>query len=94
MTLSRKLKEFHQLNVTQLMTERRRSDAVIRSIADGLLVVDEECLVVALNPAAAGIFGVDPEAAHGKHFFDVVNTPALYEARCQRRKRPGVESGR
>ena len=88
MTLSRKLKEFHQLNVTQLMTERRRSDAVIRSIADGLLVVDEECLVVALNPAAAGIFGVDPEAAHGKHFFDVVNTPALYE-----RVRASAESG-
>ena len=89
MTLSRKLKEFHQLNVTQLMTERRRSEAVIRSIADGLLVVDQECLVVALNPVAAEIFGVDPDAARGKHFFDVVENPALYE-----RVRASAESGR
>lgn len=88
MTLSRKLKEYHQLNVTQLMTERRRSEAVIRSIADGLLVTDQDCLVVALNPAAAEIFGVDPDAVRGKHVFDVVDNPELYE-----RVRASSESG-
>lgn len=88
MTLSRKLKEFHQLNVTELMTERRRSEAVIRSIADGLLVVDQECMVVALNPAASEIFGVDPDVVRGKHLFDVLDNTTLYE-----RVRASAESG-
>jgi NtrC-family two-component system sensor histidine kinase KinB len=78
-TMSVKLKTFHRLNVGQIFAEKRRSEAIINSIADGLLVVDADLNVIALNPRAAGVFGVRPEMARGQHVFDVVQDRRLYE---------------
>lgn len=42
MTMSRSLKSYHQLNVNRLLAEKRRSEAIIRSISDGLIMVDAD----------------------------------------------------
>lgn len=77
-TMSHKLKGFHDLNVSHLMAEKRRSEAIIRSINDGILVVDGGCQIIALNPMAAQIFNTTPEAAEGKHFFEISENQTLY----------------
>ncbi len=79
MTMSRKLKVFHELNVSQMLTEKRRSEAVIRSITDGLIVVDDTFKIIAINPMAARILRTELDQAQGKHFFDVVENRELYE---------------
>lgn len=79
MLMSNQLKAFHHLNVGRILAEKRRSEAIIRSIADSLVVVDEEGTVIALNTEAARIFGTVPAQAQGEHFSDVVHDLALHE---------------
>lgn len=79
MNMSRKLKAFHDLNVSHLIAEKRHSEAIIHSIADGLVVVDQAFNITAINPPAAEIFKIGPAEARGRHIFDVISNPALYD---------------
>lgn len=77
--MSQKLKGFHELNVGRVIVEKQRSDAIIRSISDGLVVVDAEFKIIAINPIAASILNTNPQLAIGNHFLEVFNNPQLYE---------------
>ena len=79
MLMSRKLKEFHELNVGQVIAEKQRSEAIIRSITDGLIVVDADYNIIAMNPRARQIFTTTPEQARHLHLFEVVKNEKLYE---------------
>ena len=79
-TMSRKLQEFHQLNVGKLMAEKQRSEAIISSITDGIIVVDAHSQIIAINPSAAKIFQTSPQLAQGRYFVDVFDHQELYES--------------
>lgn len=78
-TMSRRLKRFHELNVGRLIAEKRHMEAIIRSITDGIIVVDDQFQVIAANPKAAQVFGMSAGDAVGRHFTEVVRNRALYE---------------
>ncbi len=48
------------------IVEKRDTEAVIRSIAEGLVVVDAEGKVIMMNPAAEKLLGVEKENTFGK----------------------------
>lgn len=77
--MGRKLKAFHKLNVGKVIAEKRRNDAIIHSIADGLVVIDDDFQVIAINPIAANILDVMPEQARGRPFSEIVSNEALCE---------------
>lgn len=77
--MGRKLKAFHRLNVGKVIAERRRNDAIIHSIADGLVVIDDAFQVIAINPIAARILNVVPEQARGSSFRALVQNEDLCE---------------
>lgn len=79
-TMSRKLQEFHQLNVGKLMAEKQRSEAIISSITDGIIVVDAHSQIIAINPSAAKIFHTSPQLAQGRSFVHVFDHQELYES--------------
>lgn len=79
MEMARKLKGFHELNVGQLIAEKRRSEAVLQSVADGVLVVDKEQKVLGINPAAGLALDIDPANALSKHVLELVRNHDLYE---------------
>lgn len=79
MAMSNKLKTFHRLNVGKVISEKRRSEAIINAITDGLVVVDADLQIIAINPKAAAIWATTPEAAQGHHVFDLVEDQQLYE---------------
>jgi NtrC-family two-component system sensor histidine kinase KinB len=79
MAMSRKLKEFHDLNVGKLMAAKQRSEAIISSITDGIIVVDAYAKIIAINPKAAQLFNTSPQLAQGQHFFDVFENRELYD---------------
>lgn len=76
--MAAKLKAFHNLNIGRLVAEKRKGEAVLQSIDDGLVVVDAGLDVTQINAAAARALGVDPEAAAGKHFLEVVRSDAAF----------------
>jgi two-component system, NtrC family, sensor histidine kinase KinB len=73
-----KLKQFHDMNIGRIIAEKRKSDAIIRSVTDGIVVVDDNLLITNLNPAAAKIFGVFPEDSLEKHILEVMRDEKLF----------------
>jgi len=77
-SMSRKLKHYHEMNVSRLLTEKRRGEAIIRSINDGIIVIDADFRIIAINPMAAQILDITLAEARGQHCFDVLKSPNLY----------------
>ena len=78
-SMAKKLKSYHDLNIGQIMAEKRKSEAIIRSIDDGIVVVDDKLLVTGINPTAAAALGVEPDQVQEKHFLEVVKNEELYQ---------------
>src|SRR4030042_5616194 len=70
--MTKKLKAFHNLNIEQIVTEKRKSEAIIRSIDDGIVLVDAEFKVTGMNPMARRILDVPPDSPQNRHFLEVV----------------------
>jgi len=56
------LRRFHAINLDRLLDERRRLDAVIADIDDGLVLFDEQGRIERLNPVAELQLGLDADA--------------------------------
>lgn len=56
---------------------RRKLEAVLRSTADGMIVVDNAGRVVLINPAAEAYFGVRADQAIGRRASEVIGLPEL-----------------
>ena len=78
-TMSQKLKAFRDLNVGRVIVEKQRSDAIVQSIADGIIVVDSQIKIIAINPIAANIANVKSMLATNNHFLDVFDNRTLYQ---------------
>ena len=78
-TMSQKLKAFRDLNVGKVIVEKQRSEAIVQSIADGIIVVDSELKIIAINPIAADIANVKSMLATNNHFLDVFSDRNLYQ---------------
>jgi NtrC-family two-component system sensor histidine kinase KinB len=76
--MAKKLKAFHNLNIEQIMAEKRKSESIIRSIDDGIVLIDAEGRVTDINPMAGTILQVEPEKAIHRHFLEVVKSERLF----------------
>jgi len=77
-SMAKKLEAFHNLNIEQIMAEKRKSESVIRSIDDGIVLIDAEGKVTDMNPMAGTILQVDPENVVNRHFLEVVKSDQLF----------------
>jgi NtrC-family two-component system sensor histidine kinase KinB len=77
-SMAKKLKEFHDLNIEQIIAEKGKSEAIIRSIDDGILLVDAEFKITGMNPMAMRILDVQPDASQNRHFLEVVKSEQLF----------------
>ncbi len=76
--MSQRLKAFKALNLDKIVAEKQRSEAIIYSLSDGIIVVDDQLHIVAINPVAAAIFGTKPELAQGRHCLEIIDDRTLY----------------
>lgn len=58
-------------------SERTRLETVINSIHDNVLILDEENLILLVNPAMCASFGLDEKTIIGKPVMDVIQHPDL-----------------
>jgi NtrC-family two-component system sensor histidine kinase KinB len=77
-SMAKKLKGFHDLNIDQIMTEKRKSEAIIRSIDDGIILVDAEFKVTEMNPMARRVLDIQPDSPQNRHFLEVVKSEELF----------------
>jgi len=87
--MAAELRSFRTMNVGQIVAAKRRSEAIVRSIHDGIVVVDGELRVVNLNPAARAILEVGGEEVRGRHVLELIHDETLVDP-----LRQAVEAGR
>jgi two-component system, NtrC family, sensor histidine kinase KinB len=74
----KRLRTYRDLNIDQIMAEKRKSDAIIRSIDDGIVVIDNEFRVTDVNPTAAKALNTESGQIQNKHFLEVVKNEILF----------------
>jgi len=77
--MARELKKYSDMNVEQLLAEKQKSEAVIRNIDDGVILIDSNSIVTAMNPAAADALDVSMNRVVGTHVLEVIKNEKLYE---------------
>ena len=67
----------------RLTHERNEREAVLASMVEGVLAVDTDECVIAVNAAAARLLDTDPAAAEGKSIQEIVRNPDLQHVVAQ-----------
>ena len=76
--MAQKLRKFHEMNIEQIIAEKLKSEAIIQSVDDGIIVVDDQMVINNINPKAALIFGVHQDSLLGRHFVEAVRDEHLF----------------
>jgi len=74
----KKLKAYRDLNLKQILSEKHKSEAIIRSIDDGLVVLNSELKIEDINPSAAKIFGKRSDEIKGCHLLEIARDEKLF----------------
>ncbi len=82
--MAERLKKYEEINIERLLYEKRKSEAIVGTISDPIIVMDREGRIVLMNQLAENIFDVSEEASLGQEFREVVRNANLakYVARC------------
>jgi NtrC-family two-component system sensor histidine kinase KinB len=75
----RKLKAYRDINLKQILSEKHKSEAIIRSINDGLIVLNAELKIEDINPAAAQVFSKRPDEVQGRHLLEIIKDEKLFD---------------
>ena len=76
--MAERLEEFDKLNVDRLIYEKSKTEAIIESLEDGIVMLDPNGTVAHINELAAIILGVEREAALGSPFDDLDSSHPHY----------------
>ena len=69
--MAERLEYYDQMNVERLVFEKRKTEAIIESLEDGLILIDSAGLVAHINEVASIIIGIERDDALGKSFDDL-----------------------
>lgn len=78
-TMARELKQYSDMNIEQILAEKQKSEAVLRNIEDGVILIDPDSTVTAINSSAADTLSVSINQATGMHVLELIKNDDLYE---------------
>jgi PAS domain S-box-containing protein len=70
--MTERLRQYDEMNIDKILSEKNKSEVIVDSIADGLIMTDASLLVIHVNKVVADLFGVDEVGSIGKALSDVV----------------------
>jgi NtrC-family two-component system sensor histidine kinase KinB len=73
-----RLEEFEELKVGRLLHEKAKTEAIIESLEDGVVLIDPDGRVTYINESAAIILGLEPKEALGDPFDDLSSNHPHY----------------
>jgi NtrC-family two-component system sensor histidine kinase KinB len=76
--MAERLEHYDQLNVERLVYEKSKTEAIIESLEDGVVLIDSAGVVVHINEIASLILGVEVEQALGSPFDDLSSNHPHY----------------
>ncbi len=76
--MTKKILEFEQSTLGQLLAERTKSLAIVKSISDPIIVLDTNYKVVLFNNSCRDIFNMNDNTDLNKHLLEVTKDVELY----------------
>ncbi|WP_129595899.1 sensor histidine kinase [Anaerophilus nitritogenes] len=76
--MAQKLQNFDKLNVKKLMKEKQKSEAIVESISEGIIVTDEEHRLILVNKSAERIFNIREKDVLHKHFLEAIKREDMF----------------
>lgn len=76
--MTKHLKEYQNTNIDKLISERKKSETIVREIYDGVIVVDKDSKIALVNKAAEIILNKDENTIIGKHFLEAIKDDTIY----------------
>jgi NtrC-family two-component system sensor histidine kinase KinB len=75
--MTERLNEYEQMNIQQIVTEKRKSEAIVRNIPVSIIVTDNEKNIVLINQPAQNLLDISQTKLSGLPVFRVINDKAL-----------------
>ncbi len=72
-----RLKEYEEINIEKLISEKKKSEAIVSTISDPIIVADKYGKIVLMNELAENVFDVTEDASVGRDFNEVVKNREL-----------------
>jgi two-component system, NtrC family, sensor histidine kinase KinB len=70
--MTERLRRFEQMNIERIIAEKKKSEAIVESISDGLIVTDANMRIIHVNATIAELFGCEESKAEGEPVATVV----------------------
>lgn len=92
--MTERLKRFEQMNIEKILSEKRKSETIVESISDGLIVTDAAMTVLHMNRVIGELLGIDEHAAVGAPVSAIIRDEriiALIRSSSTGRRQPGEQ---
>lgn len=76
--MTKRLKEYENSTAGQLMNEKNKSIAIVKSISDPLVVLNTDYKFMLLNHAFEKFFNINEDEVIYKHFLEIIHNKDLY----------------
>jgi PAS domain S-box-containing protein len=77
--MTKRLQSFEQSTLGNLLSEKNKSVAIVKSIFDPLIVLNENYKIILLNDACEKLFNINESEAVQKHFLEIIKNGDLYD---------------
>jgi PAS domain S-box-containing protein len=77
--MTKRLQSFEQSTLGKLLSEKNKSIAIVKSIFDPLIVLNENYKIILLNDACEKLFNIKESEAVQKHFLEIIRNGNLYD---------------
>ncbi|MDO5788044.1 MAG: ATP-binding protein [Fusobacterium sp.] len=78
--MAQKLEGYKTINIKKLMTEKRKAEAIVESISDGIIVTDMENNIVLVNRAAEELLNIEEKELLEQPFLHAINNKKIYDS--------------
>jgi PAS domain S-box-containing protein len=75
--MAAKLEEYDKTNIDLLIAEKRRAEAIVKSMVDGIFVLNENYEILIINNIGEELLGISADNLHGKNAFDIAKNNNL-----------------
>lgn len=74
-----RIHKLEESNIGKLLIEKTKSDAIIKSISDPLIVLDSNYKIMRINMACEKLFNIEETSSIDKYFLEVIKSGELFD---------------
>ncbi|KPU45720.1 alginate biosynthesis sensor protein KinB [Oxobacter pfennigii] len=77
--MTKRLREYDKSSVNNLIAEKNKSLAIVKSISDPIVVISNDFKVILVNKSAENVFDIVEEEVSGGHFLEAINHKEVFQ---------------